>query len=413
MTDRRVVVTGLGAVTPLGNTPETFWRRLIGGESGVRTIDALVQRNFPVTFGAQCSEFDPLEYIDGRRVKRLDRCAQFAVAAAKMAAEDSGIDFDKTDPYRVGIMLGSGMGGISTIEEQHCRMLEKGVNRVSAFTIARMMPNAPSGQISLDYNARGPVTAVTTACASSNNALADAVHYIRRNEVDIVFAGGTESALTLLGIAGFSAMKALSKRNDDPQSASRPFDRDRDGFVMGEGAGLMILEELAHAKRRGARIYGEIVGFGCSTDSYDIVQPHPDGEVAARAVEMSLKMAGVSPDQVDLISAHGTGTTLGDIAETRAIERVFGPAANGIPVTATKSSVGHLLGASGAVEMLACLLSIRDGIIPPTLNLENKDPECDLDCVSLHSRESRVDVVVNNSFGFGGHNAVVVARRFE
>ncbi len=412
MTDRRVVVTGLGAVTPLGNTTETFWRRLVDGESGVRTIDTLVQQGFPVTFGAECSEFDPLRYIDGRRIKRLDRCAQFAVAAAKMAAEDSGVDFDRTDPYRIGIMLGTGMGGVATIEEQHRRMLEKGVNRVSAFTIARMMLNAASGQISLDFNARGPVTTVATACASSNNALADAVYCIRRNEVDVAFAGGTESVLTQLGVAGFNAMKALSQRNDDPQRASRPFDRDRDGFVMGEGAGMMILEELAHAKRRGARIYGEIVGFGCSADSYDIVQPHPDGEVAARAVEMALEMAGVSADQIDLISAHGTGTTLGDVAETRAIRRVFGPAADGIPVTATKSSVGHLLGASGAVEMLACLLSIRDGIIPPTLNLENPDPECDLDYVPLRARESRVDVVVNNSFGFGGHNAVVVARRF-
>ncbi len=413
MSDRRVVVTGLGAVTPLGSTTETFWRGLIDGESGVRTVETFVKAGFPTQIGAECLHFDPLEYIEARRLKRVDRCGQLAIAAAKMAAADSGIDFAKTDPVRTGVVLGSGIGGISTIEEQHLRLLNKGANRVSAFTIARLMINAASGHISMDHNVKGPVISVATACASSNNAVAEACNHIRRGEVDIAFTGGTEDALSLLGMSAFCAMKAVSTRNDDPPAASRPFDRDRDGFVMGEGAAVMILEELDHAKRRGARIYAEIAGYGSSADSYDIVQPHPDGEMAARAVSLALEMAKLGPDEVDLVSAHGTGTVLGDIAETRAIKRVFGDKACDVPVTATKSSIGHLLGASGGVELIACLLAIRDGVIPPTLNLEHPDPECNLDYIPLKARELRVDVAVNNSFGFGGHNAVVVVRRFE
>ncbi len=413
MSDRRVVITGMGAVTPLGSALESFWRGLIRGQSGVHSIERYEESGYPVHFGAECRDFDPLAYIDRRRLKRLDRSAQLAVAAARMAADDSGIDFHAADPCRTAVVLGSGVGGLSTIEEQHLRLLQKGAKRVSAFTIARLMLNAASGHISLDHNVKGPVISVATACASSNNALAEGVNCIRRNEVDIAFAGGTENAMSPLGIVAFSAMRALSLRNDDPQAASRPFDRDRDGFVMGEGAGLMILEELEHAKRRGARIHAEVVGFGCSADSYDIVQPHPDGEMAARAIEQAMKMAQVGPDHVDLISAHGTGTPLGDVAETRAIKRVFGSRAKQIPITATKSSIGHLLGACGGVEMITCILAIRDGVVPPTLNLEHPDPDCDLDYVPLEPRELRVNVAVNNSFGFGGHNAVVVIRRFE
>lgn len=412
MSDRRVVVTGMGAVTPLGSTVETFWRRLVDGESGVATIDDLVERNFPVQFGGACRDFNPLDFIDGRRLKRLDRSAQLALAAAHMAADDSGIAFDTIDPYRMCVFLGSGIGGLGTIEEQHLRLIEKGVDRVSAFTIARLMLNASSGHISMDFNVKGPVISIATACASSNNAVAEGANCIRRGEVDIAFTGGTENVLSPLGVAAFSAMKALSTRNDDPPAASRPFDRDRDGFVMGEGAGILILEELKHAKRRGARIHAEVVGYGSNADSYDIVQPHPDGVSAAKAIETSLRMAELRPDQVDLISAHGTGTTLGDIAETRAIKQVFGPAAYTIPITATKSSIGHMLGASGAGELIACILAIRDGVVPPTINLEHPDPVCDLDYVPLECREVRVDVAVNNSFGFGGHNAVVVVRRF-
>ncbi len=413
MSDRRVVVTGMGVVTPLGSSLEGFWQRLINGESGIRHIDDLARDDFPVHFGADCRDFDPNQFIDGRQAKRLDRSAQLGLAAAKMAAADSGIDFTKTDPARVGVMLGSGVGGLLTIEHQHVRMIEKGPSKISAFTIARLMLNAASGHISIEHNARGPVISVATACASSNNAMAEAYNYIRRGDVDIAFTGGTEDTLTPLGIAAFAAMKALSTRNDNPQAASRPFDIDRDGFVMGEGAGIMILEDLEHARRRSARIHAEVVGFGLTADSFDIVQPNPDGEFAARAIELALAMARLSPDQVNLISAHGTATTLGDIAETRAIKRAFGPYAKQTPITATKSSIGHLLGASGGVEMITCILAMRDGIIPPTLNLEHPDPECDLDYTPLKAREARINVAVNNSFGFGGHNAVAVVRRFS
>jgi 3-oxoacyl-[acyl-carrier-protein] synthase II len=412
MSDRRVVVTGMGVVTPLGNTLEDFWRRLVRGESGVRVIEEFARANLSVRFGADCREFDPLKYIDGREVKRLDRSAQLGIAAAQTAAADSGIDFEKTDPYRGGVVLGSGIGGISTIEEQHRRMMERGAGKVSAFTIARLMINAVSGYISIKHHIKGPVISIATACASSNNAIAEAFNYIRRGDVDIMFTGGTEDTLSLLGVSAFACMKALSTRNEDPPAASRPFDRDRDGFVMGEGAGILILEELSHAVKRGARIYAEIIGYGITADSYDIVQPDPDGEMAARAVRLALGMAGVGLSEVNLISAHGTSTILGDIAETRAIKKVFGDRARSIPITATKSSIGHLLGASGGVEMITCLLAMRDGIIPPTINLENPDPECDLDYTPLKAREAKVDVVVNNSFGFGGHNAVVIARRF-
>jgi len=412
MSDRRVVVTGMGVVTPLGSTLEGFWRRLIDGQSGVRTIEEFVRVGLSVHLGADCRDFDPLQYIDGRQIKRLDRSAQLGIAAAKSAAADSGIDFNKTDPYRVGVVLGSGIGGISTIEQQHLRMIEKGAAKMSAFTIARLMINAVSGHISIEHHIKGPVLSVATACASSNNAMAEAFNYIRRGDVDIMFTGGTEDTLCPLGVAAFASMKALSTRNDDPPAASRPFDRDRDGFVMGEGAGVMIIEELHHAKKRGARIYAEVVGFGTTADSYDIVQPDPEGEMAARAIRLALSMARLNPEQVDLISAHATATTLGDIAETRAIKKVFGPWARKLSVTATKSSIGHLLGASGGVEMITCLLAMRDGIIPPTLNLEHPDTDCDLDYTPLKARERRVDVAVNNSFGFGGHNAVIVVRRF-
>ncbi len=412
MTGRRVVVTGMGAVTPLGHALDTVWERLLAGASGIRRIDRFVEQGYPSQIGGECSDFDPLAFIDGRRLKRLDRCAQLALAAAYIATEDSGIDFDAMDPYRSCVVFGSGIGGISTIEEQHLRLIQKGYSRVSAFTTARLMLNAASGHISMDHHIRGPVLSVATACASSNNAMIEAVNMIQRGVADVAFAGGTENALSSMGITAFAAMKALSCRNDEPERASRPFDNDRDGFVMGEGAGVLILEELEHARRRGAHIHAELVGYGASADSYDIVQPHPEGEMAARAMQMALDMSGLGPDDVDLISAHGTSTTLGDIAETKAIKRVFGRRAYQIPVTATKSAIGHLLGAGAAVEMIVAILAMQRGVLPPTLNLETPDPDCDLDYVPLKPREVNVDVVVNNAFGFGGHNAVVVAKRF-
>lgn len=413
MTGRRVVVTGMGTVTPLGHALETVWERLLAGQSGIRRIDRFVEHGYPSQIGGECSDFDPQAFIDGRRIKRLDRCAQLAMAAAVIAGKDSGIDFEKMDPYRSCVVMGSGIGGISTIEEQHLRLINKGHSRVSAFTTARLMLNAASGHISMDHHVRGPVLSVATACASSNNAMAEAFNIIQRGGADVAFAGGTENALSSMGITAFAAMKALSCRNDEPERASRPFDAERDGFVMGEGAGVLILEELEHAKRRGARIYAEIVGYGISADSYDIVQPHPEGEMAARALQMALQMAGLGTDDVDLISAHGTSTSLGDIAETRAIKHVFGDRAGRIPITATKSAIGHLLGAGAAVEMIVSILAMRHGVVPPTLNLEHPDPECDLDYVPLRPRELTVDVIVNNAFGFGGHNAVVIAKRFD
>jgi len=413
MSDRRVVVTGMGVVTPLGCTLEGFWQRLIHGDCGISRMEEFVQANFPVQIGAVCQDFDPLQFIEGRQIKRLDRCAQLGISAAKLAVADSGIDFVKMNPLRSAVIIGSGVGGMATIEQQHMRLREKGVRQVSAFTIARLILNATSGHISMEYGIRGPVLALATACASSNNALAEAINYIRRGDVDVVISGGTEDAITQLGIAAFAAMKALSTRNDDPRGASRPFDRDRDGFVMGEGAGILILEELEHAKARGARIHAELTGYGITADGYDVVQPHPEGEMAAHAMQLAMNMARIRPDQVNLISAHGTATTLGDVAETKAIKKAFGEMAAKIPITATKSSIGHLLGAGGAVELIACILSIRDGIIPPTLNLENPDPECDLDYTPLKARQAPVDIAVNNSFGFGGHNAVTIVRRFS
>ncbi len=410
MEHRRVVVTGLGAVTPLGPAVEPYWDGLIAGRSGIRTLSRFDHTAQDVHIGGECLDFDASQYIDGRAAKRMDRFTLFAYAAAKMAFAQSGLQDGKYDPQRAGVILGTGIGGLREIEEQHLRMLDKGPGKISAFTIPKLMANAAPGHISIALNFQGPSASVATACASAGSAMGAAIHAIQRNEVDIVMTGGTEAACTPLGVAAFAAMKALSTRNDDPAGASRPFDKDRDGFVLSEGAGLLMFEEYEHARRRGAPILCEVIGFGASSDASDIVQPEPDGHGAARAMSLALASARLNPAEVHYINAHGTATLLGDIAETKAIKAVFGPAARKIPVSSTKSAIGHLLGASGGVEAIACIMAMRANTLPTTINLAEPDPECDLDYVPNTARDAAVRVAVNNSFGFGGHNTCVIFR---
>ena len=356
----------------------------------------------------------PPDQYDARESKRMDRFAQFAVASALEAVRDSGLDFAKEDPERCGVIVGSGIGGLEELEQQHCRMLEKGPTRVSPFTVPKLMANAAAGNISIIWGLRGPNMAVVTACASAGNSIGESLRYIRAGLCDVIITGGAEAALTQLGLGSFCSLKGLSTRNDDPTHASRPFDKHRDGFLLAEGAGVIVLEELKHARRRGARIYAELIGYGASGDGYHITAPDPMGKGAILAMKLALKDAQVAPDQVDYINAHGTSTELGDIAETRAVKELFGEhARKGLMVSSTKSSTGHLLGASGGVEIIASALAISEGIIPATLNLEDPDPQCDLDYVPNTPRPRRVNVVMSNSFGFGGHNACLVLRRFK
>jgi 3-oxoacyl-[acyl-carrier-protein] synthase II len=417
MTGRRVVITGLGVITPLGVDVNTFWQRELAGCSGIGPItqfDILNSgRPYDVRFGGECRDFNPEQYIDRKQVKRIDRFAQFAIAAATQAAKDSGLDFSRENVDRVGVIIGSGIGGLTELEEQHRRMLDKGPEKISVFTIPKLMVNAASGNVSILFGAQGPSTAVATACASAANAMADAFKAIARDEADVMFTGGSEAALTPLGVAAFAAMKALSTRNDDPQRASRPFDKDRDGFVMGEGAGIVIMEELEHARRRGATIYAEIVGYGVSSDAFHITQPQTEGTGAGKAMRMALADAKLNPSDIDYINAHGTSTPLGDIAETKAMKAVFGPSAYKVAISSTKSSIGHLLGASGGVEIVASILALRDQVAPPTINLETPDPECDLDYVPNKPRPMKIECAMSNSFGFGGHNASLVIRKYR
>lgn len=413
MNRRRVVITGMGAVSPLGDGVDALWQGLLAGRSAIAPIQRFDATGFDTRFGGECRDFDPDRYIDKKQAKRLDRFAQFALAAAQMAAADSGLAFDTLDPRRVGAIVGSGIGGLMELEEQHIRLLNKGPGKVSAFTIPKLMLNAASANISIRFGAQGPNTAVATACASATNAMGDACDAIHRNDADVMFTGGSEAALTPLGLSAFCAMHALSTRNDDPARASRPFDRNRDGFVMGEGAGILIFEELEHARKRGARIYAEVLGFGMSGDASHITQPGEDGSGAALAIARCLKDAGLSPDQIDYINAHGTSTPLGDIAETRAIKQVFNAHAHKVAVSSTKSCIGHLLGASGGVELIATVLAIRNGVAPPTINLDEPDPDCDLDYVPNRAREMPIARAMSNSFGFGGHNACIAVGRFN
>ena len=411
---RRAVVTGLGVVTSLGRPLEVFWDRLVRGDSGVGPITLFDVTGFKVQFAGEVPwKAEEQGIANPKDLRRLDRFTQFAMASAADAVTDSGIDFSQEDPYRCGVVIGSGIGGLSEFETQHERLLTKGIDKVSPFTIPKLMVNSGSGHVSSMYGIKGPNFAVATACASAGNSIGCALRSIQGGDADVMVTGGSEAALTPMGLAGFQNMRALSFRTDDPPRASRPFDADRDGFVLAEGAGVIVLEELEHARRRGARIYGELMGYGASGDAGHITQPDEEGRGAARAMMMALEDAGLAPDRIDYINAHGTSTPLGDKAETVAMKRVFGAHAGRLAVSSTKSQLGHTLGASGGIEMVVCALSISRGVIAPTINLETPDPDCDLDYVPKVARDARLDIVMSNSFGFGGHNASLVLARLK
>jgi 3-oxoacyl-[acyl-carrier-protein] synthase II len=409
---RRVVITGLGVVTSLGETAHEMWDAICAGKSGIKLITRWDASSYPVRIGGECTDFDVTKYgVDFRESKRLDRFGQFGIAASVTAVKDSGIDFSKCNRQRCGVIIGSGIGGIETLEEQNKILVSRGVSRVSPFTVPRLMVNAASGNVSIMFGIHGPNTAVATACATGSNAVGDAGRFIQANLADVMIAGGSEAALCELGMASFCAARAMSTRNEDPAKASRPWDKDRDGFVMGEGAGVVILEEYEHAKARGAKIYCELVGYGMSADAYHITAPAEKGEGAAMAMKLALEDAGVNVDQVDYINAHGTSTPLGDLAETRAVKTAFGAHAKKVAISSTKSEMGHLLGAAGGVEAVATALAIKHNLIPPTINLDNPDPECDLDFVPHKARETKVTYGMSNSFGFGGHNASLLFKK--
>jgi 3-oxoacyl-[acyl-carrier-protein] synthase II len=410
---RRVVVTGLGAVTGLSCKVEDLWKRICAGESGVGPITLWDVANYKVKFAGEVRNWSTDSYVSPKDAKRLDRFTQFALVAAIDAVRDSGLDFTKEDAYRCGVILGSGIGGLNEIEEQHTRLLEKGPDRVSAFTIPKLMVNAAAGHVSIQYGLRGPSAAVATACASAANGIGEAFKAIQYDNADIMITGGTEAALTQMGISGFANMRALSERNDAPTKASRPWDRDRDGFVLSEGAGLLVLEELEHAKARGAKIYAELLGYGVSSDGGHITQPDEEGKGAAKSMALALRDAKVNAEQIDYINAHGTSTPLGDKAETAAIKTIFTDYAKKVSISSTKSQLGHLLGASGGVELVLSVLAIRDNLIPPTINLDSPDEGCDLDYTPNKAKEKKVDIIMSNSFGFGGHNASLIAGRLK
>ncbi|WP_347245176.1 beta-ketoacyl-ACP synthase II [Thermogutta sp.] len=405
---RRVVITGMGVVTPLSCQVDDLFDRLCRGESGIRLIRGFDTSIFRVKFGGEIQDWNPVGYLDPKEAKRIDRFAQYALVAATDAVRQAGIDFSREDPYRCAAIIGSGVGGLGEIEMQHRRLLEKGPERVSAFTIPKMMLNAASGCVSIQFGIKGPSYGVVTACASASSAVVEAAKEIQDGRVDVAITGGTEAAVTPLGIAGFSAMKALSERNDAPEKASRPFDRDRDGFVLSEGAGIVVLEELEHARKRGAPILAELLGYGVSSDAGHITQPDDNGTGAARAMADALKNAGLNPEDIGYINAHGTSTPLGDRAETVAIKAVFGDYAKRVSVSSTKSQLGHLLGASGGVELVISVLAVCRGVIPPTINYETPDPECDLDYTPNVARERKISAAMSNSFGFGGHNVSLI-----
>ncbi|MDQ7829146.1 MAG: beta-ketoacyl-ACP synthase II [Armatimonadota bacterium] len=408
---RRVVVTGLGVVSPVGTGLERFWGALVEGRPGVRRISRFDPTGLPTQIAAEVVDFDPTDFMDRKEARRNDRFVQFGYAAARMALEDAGLVITPQNATRVGVMIGSGIGGAITWEEQHHILQTRGPDRISPFFIPMIIMNMASGITSILTGAKGPNSCVVTACATGGNAIGDAMRVIQRGEADAMIAGGTEAAITPLSVAGFCAMRAMSTRNDDPARAVRPFDATRDGFVMGEGAGVVVLEALEVAERRGARIYAELVGYGMSADAYHITQPDPEADGAARSMWNALQDAGLAPEQVDYINAHGTSTPYNDKTETLAIRRVFGDHAYRLAVSSTKSMTGHLLGAAGGVEFIACVLAIDRGVIPPTINYEHPDPECDLDYVPNRARPARVEVAMSNAFGFGGHNAILIVRR--
>jgi len=411
MSERRVVISGMGVISPVGNDLESFWESLKAGRSGITRYKAFDSEKFDSKIAGEVRDFEPTRYFKTPKdVKRTDRYTQLAVAAARMGLDDSGLDLASTDLDRAGVMIGSGVGGLQTMEDQVTKMALKGPDRTSPFMIPMMISNMASGFISMEHGLRGPNMAIVTACATANHCMGEAWRIIKFGDADVMVTGGSEACIVPVGIAGFCAMRALSTRNDEPERASRPFDKDRDGFVMGEGAGVIILEEYEHAKKRGAKIYCELAGYGLTADAYHMSAPIPGGEGASRCMGMAMKHAKVNPGDVDYINAHGTSTPVGDICETKAVKHAFGEHAKGLLVSSTKSMTGHLLGAAGAVEMAASVLAMRDGIVPPTINLDNPDPECDLDYVPHRAREKKVKVAISNSFGFGGHNSSVVIK---
>ena len=410
---RRVVITGVGAIAPNGNSAPRMWEALCNGRSGIGRVTAFDPSPFPTRFGGEVKGFDPGAWVSPKDARRMDRFVQFAVAAAKMAVADSGIDLETQDRGRVGVIVGSGIGGIKTIEDQHTLMVTKGPQRISPFFIPMLIVNMAPGMIAMQLKVKGPNCCIVSACASAAHSIGEAFLVLRSGAADAMIAGGSEAAVTPLGFAGFCALKALSTRNDAPERASRPFDRDRDGFVMAEGAGIVVLEELDHARKRGARIYAELVGYGASADAYHMTAPAPGGEGAAACIRMALETGRIPPAEVDYINAHGTSTEFNDRCEAQAIKAVFGERARTMPVSSNKSMFGHLLGAAGGVELISTVYTIIHGIIPPTNNYENPDPECDLDCVPNTAREQTVTIAISNSFGFGGQNATLAVRKFE
>ena len=410
---RRVVVTGLGCVTSLACQVQELWQAILDGKSGIHPLSVIDTTQHKVRFGGDVTGFNPGSTIDAKDLRRLDRFTQFAMFAGFYAVQDCGIHFDQEDAFRCGVILGSGIGGLNEIEEQMFRLFSKGPDRISPFTIPKMMLNAAGGNMAIHYGLKGPNFAVATACASSNNAMGDALKAIQYDEADVMITGGTEAAITSMGVAGFSNMKALSTRNDDPAKASRPFDLDRDGFVLSEGCGVLVFEELEHAKKRGAKIYAEILGYGGSCDAGHITAPDEHGRGAARAMINALRDAKLDPSDIDYINAHGTSTPLGDKAETVAVKSVFGESAKSVAISSTKGALGHALGASGSIEMILSVLACHYDIIPPTINLETPDPNCDLDYTPLQPRSRLVRIAMNNSFGFGGHNATIICGKLD
>lgn len=411
--ERRVVVTGLGIVSPLGHDVETFWKNLVAGRCGVDKITAFDAAAFDCQIAAQVKNFEPTPaFPSPKEVRRTDRFSQFGIHAGWQALKDSGLDLEKVNRDEIGVFIGSGIGGLETTANQHKILLEKGPGRLSPFMIPMLILNMASGLFSMYNKLRGPNFATCSACATSNHALGEAWRTIKMGDASAIFAGGSEATIVPIGIGGFCAMKALSTRNDDPQHASRPFDADRDGFVMGEGAGVLLIEELEHAKKRGAKIYCELVGYGNTADANHMTAPAPEGEGAARCMKMALRNSGLKPEEISYINAHGTSTPQGDVAETQAVKSVFGDHAKKLAVSSTKGATGHMLGAAGAVELIVCAKGIETGIVPPTINLEKPDPQCDLDYVPNKARELKVTAALNNSFGFGGHNATTVVKKF-
>lgn len=408
---RRVVVTGVGVVSPLGTGNAINWASLTAGKSGIDRITRFDTSNFPVTFAGEVKDFNPEDFIEKKEVKKMDLFIHYAVAAAQLAMDDSGLTVDDTNAERVGVLVGAGLGGLPTIERYHEALLEGGYKKISPFFIPMLIINLAPGHISMRFGAKGPNVSSVSACATGTHSIGDAYHMIKRGDADAMIAGGTESTITPLGIGGFAVMKALSTRNDDPQAASRPFDKGRDGFVMGEGAGIVVLEEYESAKRRGAKIYGEVVGYGLTGDAYHLTAPAPGGEGAARCMRMALNGAGINPEDVDYINAHGTSTPMNDLYETMAIKTVFGDYAKKVMVSSTKSMTGHLLGAAGGIEAVFSLMTMQNGVVPPTVNYSEPDPECDLDYVPNTARDAKVTYALSNNFGFGGTNASLLFKK--